>query len=75
MTINKKYYTILFATFVSVGMSFFMSLALTLINVGFVPNFWEIWLIAFVVSFWVSLPTSLILIPIIKKIVDKLTSD
>ena len=65
----------MFAVLVSVGMSFFMSLTLALVNVGLVPNFLNIWLIGYAISFLVSLPISLILIPIIKNIVDKLTAE
>ena len=75
MKISRKYYTVLFGSLVSIAMSFFMSLVLTTINVGLGPNFWEIWLIAFTVSFLVGLPISLIIIPIVRKIVDKLTVD
>jgi membrane protein implicated in regulation of membrane protease activity len=64
-----------FAVLVSVGMSFFMSFALALVNVGLVPNFLTIWLVGYAVSFLVSLPISLILIPVIKKTVDKLTAE
>lgn len=73
MRINEKYYNVVFAIFVSLGMSIFMSLALAIVNVGIPPNFLNIWLIGFAVSFLVSIPISLILVPIIKKTVDKLT--
>jgi len=72
MRIDKKYSTLLFATLMSLGMSFSMSLTLTLANVGF-AGFLEKWPRAFIIGFVVSLPTSLIIIPIVRKIVDKLT--
>ena len=72
MKIDKKYSTLLFATLMSLGMSFSMSLTLTLANVGF-AGFLEKWPRAFIIGFVVSLPTSLIIIPIVRKIVDKLT--
>jgi hypothetical protein len=75
LKISRKYYSVVFAVFVSLGMSFFMSLALTLINLGFVPDFHLIWLTGYAVSFLVSLPISLLLIPIVKRIVDKLTAE
>ena len=56
-------------------MSFFMSFLLTLMNVGYGPQFFQIWLNAFAAGFIVSLPISLIFTPIIRKIVDRLTSD
>ena len=75
MKIDKKYSTILFGIFVSLGMSFAMSLVLTLINLGLVSDFFEKWLGAFAVGFVVSLPTSLVIVPFARKIVDKLTMD
>jgi hypothetical protein len=51
-----------------------MSLTLTLVNVGF-DGFLEKWPRAFIIGFIVSLPTSLIIIPIVRKIVGKLTLD
>jgi len=75
LKIDKKYSTILFGIFVSLGMSFAMSLVLTLINLGLVSDFFEKWLGAFAVGFVVSLPTSLVIVPFARKIVDKLTMD
>jgi len=75
MKINRKYSMILFAVLMSFVMSFAMSLTLTLINLGFVPYFFEKWIRAFAVSFLVALPTSLLIVPIARKIVDKLTSN
>jgi hypothetical protein len=73
--INKRYSWLLFAFFVSIGMSFFMSLVLTVVNLGIVPEFLERWARAFAVAFAVSVPTSLLVIPVVRKIVDKLTAD
>ena len=74
MKIDKKYSIILFAALMSLGMSFSMSLTLTLVNAGLV-GFLEKWPRAFIIGFIVSLPTSLIIIPIVRKIVNKLTLD
>lgn len=65
----------LFAVLVSLGMTFFMSLVLTLANLGLTSEFPEKWAAAFAVGFAVSLPISLFIIPIVKRIVDKLTTD
>jgi hypothetical protein len=46
-----------------------------LINLGYVPDFFEKWIRAFAISFIVALPISLIIVPIAKKIVEKLISD
>jgi len=74
MKIDKKYATILFGAFMSLGMSFTMSLALTIINLGFPPEFFEKWIRAFAIGYIVSFPTSLVIIPIVKKVVNKMTT-
>jgi len=72
MKIKKKYYGFLFALLVSIIMSLIMSFALTLINVGWQPHFFMIWLKAFGISFAVALPVSLIVVPLIRKLLDKI---
>jgi len=57
----------------SLGMSFSQSLVLSIINLG--GFHLEKWLVTFAIGFIVSLPTSLIIIPIVKRIVKKLTTD
>jgi len=52
-----------------------MSLFLTIINLGFVSDFFEKWIIGFAISFVVALPISLIIVPTAMKIVEKITSD
>ena len=54
-------------------MSLIMSFVLTLINVGLVPHFLMIWLKSFGISFAVALPISLIIVPLIRKLLDKIT--
>ena len=73
MKIRRKYYGLLFGIFVSILMSLIMSFVLTLINVGWQPHFLMIWLKAFGISFAVALPISLIIVPIIRKILDRIT--
>jgi len=73
--IDEKYSTVLFGALMSLGMSFSMSLTLTITNLGFVPDFFERWLRAFAIGFVVSFPTSLIIIPFVRRAVDRLTVD
>ncbi|MEM3597015.1 MAG: DUF2798 domain-containing protein [Candidatus Bathyarchaeia archaeon] len=71
MRVDKRYATVLFGIFMSLGMSFSQSLVISIINLrGF---YLEKWLLAFAIGFAVSLPTSLAIIPIVKRIVKKLT--
>jgi hypothetical protein len=50
-----------------------MSFVLTLINVGWQPNFLMIWLRAFGIAFAVALPISLVIVPLIRKLLKKIT--
>jgi undecaprenyl pyrophosphate phosphatase UppP len=71
--VNRKYATVLFGFFMSLGMSFSQSLVISIINLrGF---YLEKWLLAFLIGFVVSLPTSLAIIPIVQRTVKKLTMD
>lgn len=73
LRVNRKYATVLFGVFMSLGMSFSQSLVISIINLrGF---YLEKWLLAFAIGFAVSLPTSLAIIPIVQRIVKKLTID
>ncbi|MEM3728844.1 MAG: DUF2798 domain-containing protein [Candidatus Bathyarchaeia archaeon] len=49
-----------------------MSLVLTLINLGLVPDFPMRWFRAFLIGFAVSFPASLVIIPAVRRIVDRL---
>jgi hypothetical protein len=73
LRVNKKYATVLFGVFMSLGMSFSQSLVISIINLrGF---YLEKWLLAFAIGFVVSLPTSLVIIPIVQRLVKKLVRD
>ncbi len=73
MKIRRKYYGLLFGLLVSIIMSLIMSFVLTYINIGWQPHFLMIWLRAFGISFAVALPVSLIIVPVIRKLLDKIT--
>ncbi|TES83189.1 MAG: DUF2798 domain-containing protein [Hadesarchaea archaeon] len=55
-------------------MAFFISLILTYMNIGFSPDFLQKWLRGFGVGFLVGLPVALVTFPIVKKVVEQLTS-
>lgn len=73
MKVSRRYAWFLHAIFVSLGMSFAMSLVLTLVNLGLAPEFFERWARAFLIGFVVSLPASMIIIPVVRRIGNKLT--
>jgi hypothetical protein len=70
--IPKKYEVILFAFFMSLFMSGFMSLIITYINLGFVDSFIIIWLEAYWKAFLIAFPTIIIVVPFVKKAVGRL---
>jgi hypothetical protein len=72
MKISKKYYNVLFGFFMSLTMSFSISLIIILINLG-LPFQFDKWLRAWGIGFVIGFPTSLVVIPIIRKIIDKIT--
>jgi membrane protein YdbS with pleckstrin-like domain len=59
-----------FLLLVSAAMSFFMSFAMTALNLGFTAFFVQAWLQSFVISFFVSLPIAVFVIPVIRHTVD-----
>ena len=73
--IKKKYSWILFAFFMSITMSFSISFILTLINAGLISDFIFIWMRGFTIGFVVALPIALILVPIMRRVDDRLTID
>ena len=54
-------------------MSVIMSFVITVANLGFEDNFFYKWGKAFLVGFAISLPTALVVVPIAKKMADRIT--
>jgi len=73
MKISKKYYSLVLGTILSFIMSVIMSFAITIVNLGFVDTFLYDWGEAFLAGFVISLPTALVVVPIARKIADKIT--
>jgi len=69
--ISRKYYTLVFGIAVSLFMSSCMSFVMTVVNIGFTQRFFIAWIRAFVIGFAVALPVSLIIIPVIRKNIEK----
>ena len=49
--ISKKYYSIIFVFFISLGMSVFMSCVITIVNTGLAGDFFNRWGTAWLVAF------------------------
>lgn len=72
--LNKKYSQFLFVTIMVTMMVFSVSLFVTLISVGLVSNFIEIWAQAYMLGFAIALPTALVVVRIAGKIVATITA-
>lgn len=72
--ISKKYYSLLFAILMSIFMTLVMSGTITFINLGLVDGFIYIWIIAFLKGVIIAMPTAIAIVPVIRKIVDKICS-
>ena len=63
------YQNIVFGFFMALLMSCFMSLVISIFNVGFVDNILYIWLRAWTVAFTVAFPTVIVVTPAVRKLV------
>jgi len=55
-------------------MSFIMSGIITLINLGFVENFLEIWFHAWIIAYAIAFPSILLVFPIARKLAMKIAN-
>ena len=73
MFFSKKYYNFIFPTLSAILMSFIMSGFITYINLGWSEEFLVLWFNAWGKSFLLAFPVSLFVIPLMKKLTDKIT--
>jgi hypothetical protein len=71
--IPKKYAQILFVFFVALTMSFLMSFALTLINLGFPTIFLALWLRSWALAFPIAFAAAMSVVPPIRRLVERIT--
>lgn len=72
--IHKRYYSMVFAFLMASIMSFLMSGVITYINLGLQSTFIDDWIFkAFPSAFIVAFPIALFVVPIVKRVVDRLT--
>ncbi|MBI4852311.1 MAG: DUF2798 domain-containing protein [Acidobacteria bacterium] len=69
---DKKYSQIVLTLISSGVMALLMSGVMTIVNRGLVDGFISLWFRAFVISWLISFPASLIIIPQIKNLVEKM---
>jgi hypothetical protein len=72
--VSVKYLHQVQALLLSGFMSFIMSGAISLINVGLVTNFLSIWLHAWLVAYAIAFPSVLLVFPIARKLAIKIAS-
>lgn len=70
--IPKQYTQYVFYFFMALLMSGLMSLVVTTINIGVVPNLILVWFKAWIVGFLAALPAIMIVTPVVRKIVSQL---
>jgi hypothetical protein len=72
--VSIKYLHQIQALLLSGFMSFIMSGAITLINVGAVEGFLKIWLHAWIIAYIIAFPTILLVFPFARKLAMKIAS-
>ena len=70
MTIGTKGAERLMTLFIAAGMSFLMSAAPLLFNMGLTPDFWLTWMNNWVVSTAIAYPVALIVVPLARQITN-----
>ena len=69
----RRYSGIVMGAILSLTMSLLMSFTITLINLGLAQDFLHKWMVAFAGALPVSFPVSLIVTPVIKVCVDRIS--
>ena len=64
----------LLALFTSLIMSFIMSMVVTVLNLGWVTDFLLRWMHAWLTSFLIAFPTILMVLPLARTLVNRLTT-
>ena len=72
MNMSRKFYSYIFTLLVAGPMSLVMTLAITIRNNGFNASFFPFWMRAFGFGFCIAYPTALIVVPIARKIIEKI---
>ncbi|MCW8841305.1 MAG: DUF2798 domain-containing protein [Gammaproteobacteria bacterium] len=69
-----RYAPKLLAFFTSLIMSFLMSMVITFLNLGWVEDFLARWMYAWATSFLIAFPIILLVLPIARSIVARITA-
>lgn len=75
MKLNKIQGNLLFVLLVSITMTAIMSFGILWIRLGWQDNFVNIWIADFLIGCCLSIPTGFLIVPLLKKLVNRLTGD
>lgn len=75
MKFDKKYSGIVIALFMTLALDTVMTFTMTSINIGLSAVFFQRWLQAWIIGFAVAFPTSLIALPIARKLTKLLVTE
>jgi hypothetical protein len=75
LKINKKYYGLLITVIMTIALDTVMAFTMVSVTTGWTAGFLERFVNAWLISFAVALPTSLIVFPVARKLVEHLTSE
>ena len=75
MKLSKTKANILFVFLVSITMTAVMSFAILAMRLGFSSDFFLIWLSDFVIGCVFSIPTGFLVVPLLRKGIDRLTEN
>ncbi len=70
--LHPRLRTVVFAFFMALFMSGFISLVISIFNVGLIDNITTIWLKAWAFAFCVAFPTVIFVAPVVHKLTNKL---
>lgn len=70
--LNKRHFPFIFNLFMAIGMSFFMSLILTILNLGIQSDFFVVWLKAWGLALICAVPISFAIAPFVRQASMKL---
>jgi hypothetical protein len=69
----KKYYSLLFGAIMGLIMSLLISLTVTVVNIGIVPNFFQMWFNIFLTTLIIGFPLTIVVTPFVKNVVDRIS--
>jgi hypothetical protein len=73
--VNRRYSTLLLATFMTIALDFVMTLTMTLVMTGIDPGFPIRFFGGYIIGLIVGIPTSVLVIPHARNLVQRITTE